>query len=338
MLEILLNQYFADTGAAHHHMLKYGFESTIIIANCEPLQKKWAVENNLSFDSKNWKNEIALAQIKKFSPDVFYIESIFEFYGEFLKAAKQHCKKIISWISTPFNEQLNLKNIDLIISSTPAFVKQFKQNGINSVYMLPAFDARVLSELPQNIAKDIPFSFVGGWSHVHIQRKEAIKKLVEKTDIQLWGYGYKKEYSKKSFQFYKNLFFKKDKEILERYKGEVWGLKMYDVLSRSNITFNIHESLLKGRVGNMRMFEASGVGTLILNDYGSNLNDLFEIGKEIESYKSINEAIEKVNFYTKYPQLGQEIAKNAQKRTLKDYTYDNWAPKLIDIIKYQFEW
>ena len=61
MLNLLLNQFFADTGAAHYYFNRNGYESSIIIANCELLQKKWALENNFSFNELHWEKEIALS-------------------------------------------------------------------------------------------------------------------------------------------------------------------------------------------------------------------------------------------------------------------------------------
>lgn len=333
MLDKLLSVFFADTGAIYHYALKHNNEAFLIIANCEPLQKKWAKENNISYDENNWEKEIALAQIQQFKPDVFYIESVFNYYGDFLKEAKPFCRSIVAWISTPISDDLKLHDIDLIVSSTRDFVNTFRNKGIRSEYMLPAFDVRVLERLNSSEKKEIPFSFVGGWSDVHLNRKEALEKLVAATPIQLWGYGYKKIYSKRSLKFYRDLVIPYSTPILNVYKGEVWGLEMYKVLQRSLITFNIHEALLKGQVGNMRMFEASGVGTMILNDNGSNLSELFIPGEEIETYNSIDEAIEKANYFITHPREAIAIGKNAQQRTIKEYNYDNFILQLTTIIK-----
>ena len=334
MLDKLLNEQFADTGALYHHCIKHQNECSLIIANCEPLQKQWAKENNVVYSKAEWQKEIAMAQIKQFAPDVFYIESIFNYFGDFLKEAKSYCKSIVSWISTPITESLKLNDIDLILSSTPDFVEKFRNKGIKSEYMLPAFDVRILDLLDTNNKKDIPFSFVGGWSGVHVNRKIALEELVRKTTIQLWGYGFKrKQYNKKTLKFYKDFLFPETDPIMDAYRGELWGLEMYSVLKRSLITFNIHESLLKGRVGNMRMFEASGVGTMILNDNGTNLSEIFIPGKEIEVYNSIDEAIEKINYYKSNPEKAIEIGLNAQKKTIKDYNYDVFVAQLIQHLK-----
>jgi spore maturation protein CgeB len=328
MLDRILGRFFADTGSIYHHALKHGHEAFLIIVNCEPLQKKWAEENGMRYGRNNWEKEIALAQIRTFLPDVFYIESVFDYYGDFLRAAKPFCGMIVSWISTPYSDGLKINDIDLFISSTPAFVDTFRKNNITSEYMLPAFDTRVPALVSSDDRKDIPFSFIGGWGEVHVNRKRALEQLVQKTPIRLWGYGYVKQYKKRKFAYYKQLLLPEKPPILEAYNGEVWGLDMYAVLRRSLITFNIHESLLQGRVGNMRMFEATGVGTMLLNDNGSNLSELFVPGKEIETYNTVEEAVEKVNYFIGHPDKALEIGNNGQQRTMREYNYDIFIEQL----------
>jgi len=333
MLNLLLNQFFADTGAAHYYFKLNGLESFIIIANCEILQKKWAQENNFIYDQLNWEKEIALAQIQYFKPDVFYIESIFSFYGSFIKEAKNYCKKVAAWISTPFSNDLPLNDIDVIFSSTPDFVKLFNDSGIASYYVLPGFDERVLSEINKLESKSIDFSFVGGWSDVHVNRKKILLQFVRETPLQIWGYGYSKSYSKRSLNFYKNYFFPENKEILKHYNNEAWGLEMYEILQKSLITLNVHESLLNGNVGNMRMFEATGVGTMILNDYGNNLSQIFKIDEEIVAFKTFPEAIDKYKYYVNNPKEAIQIGLNAKKRTLKDYNFNNHVLNIMDKLR-----
>lgn len=335
LIQLLLKEMYADTGAFHHFIGLSGQQCDIIISNCEPLQKKWAKENKIVFSEENWQLEIAAEQVRKYQPDVFYLESVFQFFGYFVQKVKPYCKTIVSWVSTPFSSALPLKGIDLFVSSTPAFVESFRASGAKAEYMLPAFDPRVLDLLDKKQKKDIPFSFVGGWSAVHVNRMEALKILVKQTPIQLWGYGYNKSFQKKNLAYFKHQLFPENKAILKAHRGEIWGIDMYKILQRSVLTFNIHESLLKGHVGNMRMFEATGVGTLLLNDHGHNLNTLFEIGKEIESYKTMAEAVEKAKFYINNPQKAIEMGLNAQKRTLRDYNYENRVAVLIELFKKQ---
>jgi len=74
--------------------------------------------------------------------------------------------------------------------------------------------------------------------------------------------------------------------------------------------------------------EASGVGTMILNDNGTNLSEIFVPGKEIEVYSSMEEALEKITYYNAHPEKAIEIGRNAQKRTIEDYTYEKFVVQL----------
>lgn len=331
-LDTLLSKFFGDSGCTYHHLNAAGHECFMIIANNRPLQEQWAKENSVPFTEDNWQMEIAFAQIRKISPDVFYNEGVFEYFGDFTKRILPHCKKAAAWMSTPFSPDLDLSGMSLILSSTPAFVQEFRKAGIFSEYLLPAFDVRVLTNFNKGISKDIPFSFVGGWSHVHIQRKQAIKRLVRDTPVQIWGYGYLNtpRYSRKSWRYYRNLIVPDNRDILARYRGEAWGLDMYGIFNRSLMTFNIHESLLQGLVGNMRMFEATGMGTMMLNEDAPNLADIFIPGKEVETYRSMDEAVEKVKYYLDHQDKALEIGRNAQMRTTRDYNYTHFVAKLVD--------
>ena len=83
----------------------------------------------------------------------------------------------------------------------------------------------------------------------------------------------------------------------------------------------------------MRLFEATGVGTCLLTDWKENLSELFEIDREIVTYKSVDECIEKAKWLLEHPQERELIAKAGQARTLKDHTFAQRAVQLDKIIR-----
>ena len=111
------------------------------------------------------------------------------------------------------------------------------------------------------------------------------------------------------------------------------GIDMYNLLHQSIITFNKHTDAAKGDVGNMRMFEATGVGTCLLTDTGRNISDLFEEDKEVVTYRTIDEAVEKVNYLLDHPDEAEKIAKAGQARTLKDHTIMNRCQQIDEVIQ-----
>ena len=113
----------------------------------------------------------------------------------------------------------------------------------------------------------------------------------------------------------------------------VFGMEMYKKLSESKITFNCHADQAIGEVGNMRMFDATGVGACLLTDTGGNIRDLFEPDKEIVTYTSIEECVEKVNYLLNHENERKQIAAAGQKRTLKDHTVFNRCQQINEVIQ-----
>lgn len=103
----------------------------------------------------------------------------------------------------------------------------------------------------------------------------------------------------------------------------LFGLDMYRVLAASRITLNRHTDGALKSVGNLRLFESTGVGTCLLTDTGDNMADIFEEGKEVVTYSSPEECLEKVDYLLDHEQERQAIAAAGQARTLRDHTVDS---------------
>jgi spore maturation protein CgeB len=113
-----------------------------------------------------------------------------------------------------------------------------------------------------------------------------------------------------------------------------FGLDMYDIFRRSRITFNIHMTATTGtNIGNIRMFETTGMGTCLLTDNGYNMPDLFEDGKEVVTYCSLDECIEKARYLLDHEDQCRSIAQAGQKRTLRDHTIRNRCQQVDAVIQ-----
>jgi hypothetical protein len=113
----------------------------------------------------------------------------------------------------------------------------------------------------------------------------------------------------------------------------VYGLDMYKLFSQSKITFNSHSQPAGITVDNMRMFQATGMKSCLLVNYGENLSDLFVEDKEVVVYSSIPECIEKARYLLDNDKVREEIAKKGQLRTLKDHTVLNRCKQIDEIIQ-----
>ena len=112
----------------------------------------------------------------------------------------------------------------------------------------------------------------------------------------------------------------------------VHGLSMYQALASSKITFNVHSNAGRGAVENMRMFQATGVGSCLLTDWGKNITDLFEPDKEVVCYKTPEECIDKLRQLQSNDKLCAEIAKNGQLRVQRDHTTEKRVEQIHALI------
>jgi spore maturation protein CgeB len=114
---------------------------------------------------------------------------------------------------------------------------------------------------------------------------------------------------------------------------QVVGLDYYNVIRNSQVTVNRHTDKSMGSVGNMRMFEATGVGTCLLTDSGENMGDLFLEGKEVVTYRTAKEATDKSQYLMKNEKECAEIALAGQSRTLKEHTIEQRCQYISEIIE-----
>jgi spore maturation protein CgeB len=107
---------------------------------------------------------------------------------------------------------------------------------------------------------------------------------------------------------------------------------MFQFLKDSKITLNTHGEKINF-AANVRLYEATGVGTCLLTDWKENIESIFVPDKEIVTYKTKEEARDKIKFLLKNDSLCKKIALAGQKKTLENYTYDKRIVNMIEFIK-----
>lgn len=112
----------------------------------------------------------------------------------------------------------------------------------------------------------------------------------------------------------------------------VFGLEMYKTLKRIDVLFNLHGEHNRGNTTNMRMFEATGVGSCLLTDEGPNVRDLFEPGREIVTYSGVEDCIEKARYLMDHDAERKAIADAGHQRTLRDHTTDRRCEEIDAIL------
>ncbi len=324
IIDLLKDDFYYMYGSYMHYLIALGHETMLLVPNFELLQHKWCEENHVTE-----LNPIAICiqQIQQFQPDILYLNSNFEYYSKIIPAVKTYAKAICAWISCPIPTNFDLSGIDHIFTLFKPHHHYFMEKGIDSTLVNGHFDERILTKISGD--KIHPLTFIGGIGSFHKKRELALIQLSKNTKLKIWGYGYQSKNHLKNFLKSAKRNFKLQNE----FQGEAWGLEMYQILFQSIITFNYHGDIVEDNALNLRVFEATGVGTLLLTEDSTRIRQLFEPGKEVVCYHSIEDATQKINYYLAHPEEAKAIAEAGQKKTLENYNYKNIVAKMVAVFE-----
>ena len=101
----------------------------------------------------------------------------------------------------------------------------------------------------------------------------------------------------------------------------VFGIDMFRIWQRSKLTLNTYEDIGYEYPSNPRLFETTGVGSCLVVEYTPRIESIFQVDREIVTYTSIDECLEKVNYLLDNDRERIEIAVAGQKRTLESHNY-----------------
>jgi spore maturation protein CgeB len=349
-----------DVGDSYsRHLRKLGHEAEEIILNDEILQKRWAEENGMGayeglaqrpggtnpiarssrlllksagplgqkfldlirrpFQrlAHPWTYEILAAQIEKARPDILLNHVMWALDKDFLDRVRPYLRLIVGQHASPLPPFVPYSSYDLILSSLPNLVRFFRSRGVKSEYLRLGFEPSLLDRLgTQPIV--YPVSFVGGFSAHHSSGTKLLEEVASMVPVDFWGFGAEA--------------LDRSSSIRRRFHGEAWGMEMYRILARSKIALNRHIGVAENYANNMRLYEVTGVGTLLVTDMKDNLNDLFQVGKEVVAYHNPTECIQLVKYYLEHDDERRTIAAAGQQRTLRDHTYGNRMEELVEIL------
>lgn len=99
--------------------------------------------------------------------------------------------------------------------------------------------------------------------------------------------------------------------------------------SMSKIVFNIS---IKDDI-NLRCFETLSTGSFLLTNWIPTLGDLFEDGKHLVTYKTLDEMVEKTRYFLEHDSEREAIAKAGHDEFISKHTFKHRVEKVLDTIK-----
>jgi hypothetical protein len=313
----LMGTFFGTADSYSHFLAPVGVDAHEVVVNCEPLQRAWSREHGAEHDSGE---ETFLRQVNELEPDVVYVQNLNAPSDEALRQLRARGVFVAGQIASEAPAADRLRMFDLILTSFPHFVERFEDVGVPSAYFRIGFDPRVLDALDATPASQHEIVFVGALNGIrHRRGNKALARAARSLPVQFWGYDTRG--------------WPPWSPIRRRYRGEAWGIDMYRVLHGSRVVLNRHIGAAGPYANNMRLYEATGVGALLLTDEKVNLAELFEPGREVVTYRTAEDLAERARHYLEHEDERRAVAAAGQARTLRDHTYAERMKELVGILE-----
>ena len=268
------------------------------------------------------KAKIVMKQIKVLAPDVVYCLNVNFLSKRLIKLIKEMGVAVVGQIASPLPPLSFYKSYDHIFSAHPGQVEHFSKAGVSSSWLPLAFDNAQREVFDQSgwpeRTRDV--AFVGTFGR-HQRNTGPLLKAISKEIPTLQIFTLSKLKQLKRFG------------LVSFFRGRAWGPEMYKILAESKIVINRHGPVADGYSVNFRMFEATGMGALLVTEKGKNTPDLFEPGKEVLTYASVSDAVQVLKTaladFDKY----ESVAAAGQQRTLTEHTYEQRAVEIDQVLR-----
>lgn len=226
-----------------------------------------------------------------------------------------------------YNNYINLAEDTRV--TTFIWDKDFQYQIPNSYYLPLAVNYKAYQT---DFGQQYDISFVG--RPLTEKRQKVLAALVRKFGKKLNIFCYEKHFLQ-SLDDMKDKHFLSEKE-LDIYKSAYRGFlttekEIADVYFNSIVNINI---TLQGKSSlNYRVFEVLASKGFLLTDDVEDIRKNFIVSKELETYKDVDDLIDKTDFYLKNPMIAKKIAIIGFADIVKSHSFTARARTILDTIK-----
>ena len=347
--KLFFDQYYNQSNFLTSELKKYNYDCMEFLSNDKLMQEKWINY----YGNKDSDEDILIQIIKYFKPQILFFDNINLVNDELIKKIKllNFIKLILGFHCSPINSSIkkNINRLDAMVTCTPGYKKiLFNKYKKKTLLMPHAFSIK--TKIKKKIKRDIDVSFIGSLflgSKLHNKRIDLIYDILKNFKNSYVAINFSKYFfyqiivllliSLKSFNLV--LMLKRLYKLSYIYlfsKGPIFGKNMYKILNRSKILVNMHISDTK-HAGNMRMFEGTGCGCLLITDKIMGNKSYFDNKVEIIEYDQINKVINMCFYFLSNKNELKKISTNGKKKTFECHNYETRAKLLDNFIRSKFK-
>jgi hypothetical protein len=341
-----------------------GWETMEVYANAEASQRAWAREHAPRV-ADGRPLAIVRAQLEAFRPDVLWYDHHDEAFLKEARAAVPSIRLAVGWVGSSVADTDLWRAFDLVLSCATESLALLRARGVRGELLHHAFDESILGRLADRPAAH-GVTFIGQIAHdhpFHIERERLLTAVVREIEVTIFspsgGSGARAGAGTVARQaVYDAMAALRARGVGEptlrrlpligratrwpsRPRGPLppalrrairparFGLEMFQTLRDSKVALDSSPE----SASNMRLFEATGVGTCLLTDRRPDLGELFEPDREVVTYHGPEECLEKMRWLLAHDAERQAIAQAGQARTLAGHTFRHRAPRLDAILR-----
>lgn len=259
-------------------------------------------------------------------PDAILIIKGLEILPNTLDKLKEICPKIIGWIfdvtiggkyvkDVPEYIEL-IKKFDTFYTIDAETVPDLKALGVNAEFMSEGCNINYHSEQVINSIQKRKYGdevvFLGSVGSIHPNREKILKRIYEEgIPLKIYGEVLYPENTEPEF-------------VKECHTGFGAINDKHSIICQSSkIVIGIDGWPDHKYSWSARMYRVMCAGGFYLTTYTKGLEDYFDIGKELETYKDEDELIVKILYYLQHDSEREEIAKKGQEKVKNLHKFAN---------------
>lgn len=196
-------------------------------------------------------------------------------------------------------------HLDLALTAAPEAVEWYRKEGCHAAFFPEASDPEIFSAYAGS-PKRYDVCFVGAKYGVRRRIVDALRKA--NISVSVFGAGWN--------------------------EGRLSSAEVPRLFAESRIVLGV------GTVGycddfyalKLRDFDAPMSGSFYLTHDNKDLDLVYDVGTEMETYRNIDECVEKVQFYLKNDAGRESIAQAGYLRARRDHTWNRRFERLFDLL------
>ena len=301
-------RYVATRKAAGHHELRTGAEAELeqAMRQMKPELLVWVL----------CKQDCTLDTIRK------------------VRAASPETKLVFHSFDDPYQHDVNPLEqpawFDFAVTCCESSIEWYAQKrSVKAICLWPPCDVDFHGRAQWTKAVSCDFSFIAtnvypkcDYPAVLAERRDLAHEAVKIGDLHLYGcwdkrYGWGGEFG--------------CPELQSRFKGwaSYWNAQP-SIYASTKVNLNSHVRPDGLRYFNERVFNVLGSGGFLLTDYVNGMETVFDVGKELDTWKTLDEFKDKATWWLKHEVERKQAAKLGQVKALMQYNNREFARRLAE--------